>query len=98
RSQVGWRAFVPALSVLTIIAAINGGWALRNVALFGVTTDSRGSIALSTREVFAGSEVGRYHSPYWRSTPDPHTAPARTVFAADRGRPGGCLKRPRRSG
>ena len=52
RSQVGWRAFVPALSVLTIIAAINGGWALRNIALFGAMTDSRGSIALSTREVF----------------------------------------------
>ena len=52
RRQRGWSALVPGLSVLTVVAAINGGWALRNIALFGVMNDGRGSIALSTREVF----------------------------------------------
>jgi 4-amino-4-deoxy-L-arabinose transferase-like glycosyltransferase len=52
RRQRCWSALVPGLSVLTVVAAINGGWALRNIALFGVMNDGRGSIALSTREVF----------------------------------------------
>ena len=52
RRPRGWSALVPELSVLTVVAAINGGWALRNIALFGVMNDGRGSIALSTREVF----------------------------------------------
>jgi hypothetical protein len=49
---LNWRCFVPGLSVLLVVAVINGGWLLRNVAYFGVTSDSRGAIALSTREVF----------------------------------------------
>ena len=52
RSKMGWRSLVPGLSVLIVVAVINGGWLLRNLSHFGVMSDVRGSIALSTREVF----------------------------------------------
>lgn len=48
----GWRAVVPAVMVAAMLAALVGGWALRNIAHFGAATDSRGAVALSTREVF----------------------------------------------
>jgi 4-amino-4-deoxy-L-arabinose transferase-like glycosyltransferase len=47
-----WQSLLPGLSVLAVIALLNGGWLLRNLAYFGVMNDGRGSIALSLREVF----------------------------------------------
>jgi 4-amino-4-deoxy-L-arabinose transferase-like glycosyltransferase len=47
-----WQRLLPGLSVLVVIALLNGGWLWRNFAHFGVMNDGRGSIALSLREVF----------------------------------------------
>ncbi|MEW5727598.1 MAG: phospholipid carrier-dependent glycosyltransferase [Pseudomonadota bacterium] len=48
----GPRALAPALLVAAVLAAVNGGWILRNVVWFGVADDGRSYVALSTREVF----------------------------------------------
>lgn len=58
RIKMGWRSLVPGLSVLIVVAVINGGWLLRNLRHFGVMSDVRGSGALSTREVFDNMTAG----------------------------------------
>jgi 4-amino-4-deoxy-L-arabinose transferase-like glycosyltransferase len=50
--QRGLKALVPMLALSSMLLAINGGWMARNLMLFGVTSDNRGAIVLSTREVF----------------------------------------------
>lgn len=50
--QSGLKTLVPAVAVGSMLLMINGGWMARNAILFGVTSDSRGAIALSTREIF----------------------------------------------
>lgn len=48
----GPRALLPALALGSVLLATNGGWIVRNHVLFGIASDSRNAIALSTREVF----------------------------------------------
>jgi len=48
----GVKALLPALSLGLVLVAVNGGWTARNIALFGISSDDRGAIAISTREVF----------------------------------------------
>jgi hypothetical protein len=48
----GLKALAPAAAIICALALINGSWAIRNIALFGVANDGRISMALSTREIF----------------------------------------------
>jgi 4-amino-4-deoxy-L-arabinose transferase-like glycosyltransferase len=50
--KAAWQGLLPGLGVLVVVALLNGGWLLRNLVYFGTMNDSRGSIALSLREVY----------------------------------------------
>jgi len=52
KRKAAWQGLVPGLSVLIVVSLLNGGWLLRNLLYFGAMNDSRGSIALSLREVY----------------------------------------------
>src|SRR5215510_6002944 len=52
KRKAAWQGLLPGLCVLIVVALLNGGWLLRNLLYFGAMNDSRGSIALSLREVY----------------------------------------------
>src|SRR5262245_53988438 len=52
KRKSGWQGLLPGLCVLIVVALLNGGWLLRNLLYFGAMNDSRGSVALSLREVY----------------------------------------------
>jgi len=75
-----WQRFLPSLSILTVVTLLNGGWVLRNVAYFGVMNDGRGSIALSTREVFNSMTAGEHAVAYLWFMRHPGPNLARSLF------------------
>lgn len=82
-SSIGLRALLPGAVLLVCLGAINGTWLARNIAIFGAATDARGSIALSTREVFNRMTVKEHAAAFLMWFRGPGDDWARLVFAAE---------------
>ncbi len=79
RNRAAVRAVV---AVGLMLAVLVGGWSARNWATFGrfALTDSRGGVALSTREIFDHMTAGEYAVSFFWWTRGPGPGMARALF------------------